>query len=232
MINTDGFEMSIPRDYQEKYNKICASWEKLTDLILEFDDYKKMIINDVNNYMAIDSNDKIKLKGAYDHNNEELGLKVPLHKNKSYDIIAKAVFNYFYYDIPVDKTIENANSIYDFCAGVKRGSGGKKGVGYFELHHVTPTGLKIESLADEKVIRYFISNKGPYLLKHYADNSYAHVEAPKKVNKAYKKEWRVTYFNEAGDSENHKDYDIDYSYYKSKAREWINSLEGLQPTLF
>lgn len=48
MFNTDGCEILIPREYQDKYSEICKQWEKLTKLELEFVDYKRMVVYDVN----------------------------------------------------------------------------------------------------------------------------------------------------------------------------------------
>jgi hypothetical protein len=43
----------IPEKDQEKYLEICKEWEKLTQLSLEHDQYQKMVIKDVNNYLAV-----------------------------------------------------------------------------------------------------------------------------------------------------------------------------------
>jgi DNA polymerase elongation subunit (family B) len=48
MMNTDGFEVKIPKAFVSIYGNICDKWEKLTNLQLEFVDYKRMIISDVN----------------------------------------------------------------------------------------------------------------------------------------------------------------------------------------
>lgn len=53
MQNTDGVEMMIPEQYKQKYMEICSEWEKITQLNLEHDEYKKMVIKDVNNYIGI-----------------------------------------------------------------------------------------------------------------------------------------------------------------------------------
>jgi hypothetical protein len=47
MMNTDGFEVKIPRDFVTHFDNICDKWQKLTKLELEFVDYQKMIISDV-----------------------------------------------------------------------------------------------------------------------------------------------------------------------------------------
>ena len=39
------------------------------------------------------------------------------------------------------------------------------------------------------------------------------------------KDWKVTYFNKKFEVEDFKDYNIDYSYYISKAREQIYEIE-------
>jgi hypothetical protein len=75
-----------------------------------------------------------------------------------------------------------------------------------------------------KTVRYFISNKGAYLMKVYENGSIEHVEAPKVMGKR-QKDWKVTYFNKKFEVEDFKDYNIDYSYYISKAREQIYEIE-------
>jgi len=55
MQNTDGLETMIPREYEDKYYEICKEWEQITNLELEHDTYDKMIIGDVNNYIAVNT---------------------------------------------------------------------------------------------------------------------------------------------------------------------------------
>jgi hypothetical protein len=225
MINTDGAEILIPIEYQEKYFEICKQWEKLTKLELEFIDYKQIIIWDVNNYISETYENKTKCKGKIEFKD------IPLHKNRSHNIIPIAVYNYFIKNIPIEDTIYNHRNIFDFCAGVKASKSGIKGISWYELHSIDRENLIKEKLS--KTVRYFISKKGKYLMKCCEDNSISHVEAPMKINKSRIKEWRVTYFNKKFNVENFEDYNIDYSYYISHAREWITSIEDKQQlTLF
>jgi hypothetical protein len=60
MQNTDGLETMIPTAYVQKYMDICARWEQLTNLSLEHDQYTKMVIRDVNNYIAVTAEKKAK----------------------------------------------------------------------------------------------------------------------------------------------------------------------------
>ena len=53
--NTDGVEIRIPRNKQELYLEICKEWEEMTQLNLEHDTYQKLILGDVNNYIAVNT---------------------------------------------------------------------------------------------------------------------------------------------------------------------------------
>lgn len=63
--NTDGITALVPRISKWMFDYWCAEWEKLTGLKLEHVNYKKMWIRDVNNYVALGVDGKIKRKGAY-----------------------------------------------------------------------------------------------------------------------------------------------------------------------
>lgn len=217
MMNTDGLEVKIPRDQEEKYQEICKWWEELTRIPLEHVEYQKMIIRDVNNYISIFTDGKTKCKGAFEFEN------IPLHKNKSHLIIRKAVYEYFVHNTPIETTIKNHTNIFDFCAGVKASNSPAKGKSWYELHSVEGSGIRKEKLS--KTVRYYISKKGKWLFKCYSDGSQSHVEAPLNIGKI-KKDWKVTYFNKSWKCENFSDYEVCYEYYIHNAREWINQIEG------
>jgi hypothetical protein len=63
--NTDGITAYVPRELEHFFNLWCNEWEALTGLKLEHAEYKKMWIRDVNNYIALGSDGKVKRKGAY-----------------------------------------------------------------------------------------------------------------------------------------------------------------------
>jgi hypothetical protein len=84
-VNTDGVTCELPEDKTEQYDSICKQWEKDTGLALEFAEYQAMYVRDVNNYIAVYTNGKVKRKGAYQY--EELGW----HQNHSSLVIPKAV---------------------------------------------------------------------------------------------------------------------------------------------
>lgn len=152
MQNTDGLEMMIPEEHKQKYLDICAEWERITNLQLEHDEYSKLILADVNNYIAINTAGKTKCKGRFEFEN------LALHKNKSHLIVPKAVFNYFVNDVPPERTLMENKNILDYCAGVKI-------KGDWEFHETCIVNRAIETSVLQKTIRYYIANKGCKILK-------------------------------------------------------------------
>lgn len=95
MCNTDGFEYLCPVDMVEQADKLVKQWEELTGLQMEGDTYQTMWIANVNNYIALYTNGKVKLKGAYEHFREKYGddhyKYHGWHKNQSALVIPMAV---------------------------------------------------------------------------------------------------------------------------------------------
>jgi hypothetical protein len=119
MQNTDGLEMMIPEASVQDYMRICENWERLTKLELEHDEYKKMIIRDVNNYIAVTKKDKVKCKGAFEWEDLQSKKVASLHKNKSFLIIPKAIYAYFVNGILPEDFLADNKDVLDYCAGVK-----------------------------------------------------------------------------------------------------------------
>ena len=224
-INTDGLTMKIPRDKGTQYFEICEKWMKITNLELEYVKYSKMIIFDVNNYLAFYIDGKYKAKGRCEFEN------IPLHKNKSFAIIPRAFYEYHKNNVEPIDFITNHKNIYDFCAGVKSKRSDKKGGNWYQLHWVEDGDYKTKKLS--KTVRYYVSNKGATLMKHSEDGSQSHVEAPVRKGTRILKDWKVTYFNKSVIHNDFSKYDIDYTYYISKVNEWITDIKDKkQLTLF
>jgi hypothetical protein len=216
-INTDGLTMKIHRDDINQYYEICNKWMKITKLELEYVEYSKMIIFDVNNYLAFYTNGKYKAKGRCEFEN------IPLHKNKSFAIIPRAFYEYHKNNVEPVEFITNHDNIYDFCAGVKSKRSDKKGGNWYQLHWVEDGDYKTKKLS--KTVRYYVSNKGATLMKHSEDGSQSHVEAPVRKGNRILKDWKVTYFNKSVKHDDFSKYDIDYKYYISKVNEWITDIK-------
>lgn len=112
MVNTDGLEILIPRKYEKLYEQICKEWENKTKLCLEYVDYDKLIIKNVNNYLGIYTDGKVKHKGDYVIDRE-------LHQDHSMLVIPKAVEAYYVNNVPIEEFIKNHNDIFDFFKRVK-----------------------------------------------------------------------------------------------------------------
>ncbi len=216
-INTDGITVILDRKDVDEYYSICKEWEKLTRLTLEFANYKSMFISDVNNYISVYEDDKYKCKGRYEFEN------IPLHKNKSFSIIPRTVFEYFVNSVPVENTIYSSTNIFEFCAGVRAKKTELSGASWFELWSLKDDNLHREKLS--KTVRYYICNEGKQLMKCYESGSYEHVEAPIQSGKT-KRHFKCRIFNKSWKENDFKNYKIDYGYYLYKIKNMIYELEG------
>ena len=205
--NTDGVTIKVKKSKRNEVEDTCKRWEKLTSLELEYAEYKKMVINNVNNYMAQYTDGKIKDKGAsYIVNPDH-------HKNKSQRIVQIALRKYFFEGIPIRETIENHLTtkekgsewnekkqkyevpyygIYDFCIGRKV---------KWNQRYVILKGMK-DIKINEKVIRYFITKDKATMMKMYDDGR---VES---VNKGYNAKLFQNY-----EDLKPEDYGVNYEYY-------------------
>ena len=213
MQNTDGLEMMIPSGSVETYMKVCAEWEKLTRLSLEHDEYKKMIIRDVNNYIAISKKDKVKCKGAFEWEDLQSKKVATFHKNKSFLIIPKAIYAYFVHGIKPEDFLRDNTDVMDYCAGVK-----SKGSWYYEERYVDKGTLKVNRL--QKIVRYYVSKNGGKIVKCHPDGREIQVESGS---------WLQTVVNRIDPASTIDQYDINYSYYLEEINKQIEGIEVYKP---
>ena len=111
--NTDGVlvklhatnESEADREYQ-KIDDIAYEWESRVHLNLEFDEYRRVIQKDVNNYIIVAPDGRLKTKGAYVKEVGEL--------DHDLAIVNKAVVDYFAFGVPIRKTINDCKLLKDF----------------------------------------------------------------------------------------------------------------------
>lgn len=222
--NTDGVEIRIPRDKKDLYLKICEEWEDITQLNLEHDTYQKLILGDVNNYIAVNefkevgleawrkakednphylfkvkgstfSYAAVKLKGRFNFH------ELALHKNKSKLIVPKAIYNYFVKDILPEDTISKNKNILDYCIGMK-----SKGA-WKQVSRSTPNGEFVETDL-QKINRYYISKQGSKNVKIIKVNKEDGREIQCESGK-----WMQTLYNKIELQPKWDDYNIDNGYY-------------------
>lgn len=176
MQNTDGLEIMIPAHSRDKYMEICREWEEITMLKLEHDEYQKLMLWDVNNYIGLfkykevkpEDFQQLKEKNPQDLFKVENGKfyhaatkckgrfefkDLALHKNKSFLIVAKAIFYYFIHSVPPEKYLSENRDIFDYCAGVR-----VKGSWKLQQTCIIDGQVVVEDL--QKVTRYYVSKKG------------------------------------------------------------------------
>ena len=95
-----------------KIYAINDEWQTRTGFVLEEDKIKKIVQKDVNNYVMVTMDDKVKVKGSY--------LTYGISKagawniNNNATIVNKALIEYFVNGTPVEETINNCDDILEF----------------------------------------------------------------------------------------------------------------------
>jgi len=157
-INTDGITYFIHRDHEPAAATVCREWEKLTNLVLEDADYKRMWIRDVNNYIAEGMDGSLKLKGAYwtpdplDYHHSVATSQPPAwHKDLGNVISIRAAVAAMVHGVDPEAFIRLSTNPYDFMCRIKVGRSDSL------LHGGQPV---------QKNSRYYISTDGADLIKH------------------------------------------------------------------
>lgn len=246
--NTDGATFMFDESQEELFESICSKWETKTRMGLEAVDYEKLVILAVNDYVAfkkgwsdvkdqfeftsvpdsveynftipkLKGDPRIQLKNEYI---KEKGLFITnprLGKGLDSLIVPKALINYYGKGIPVEETIKNADSIWDFISFQKIGKQYK---------------ILWKNENQQHINRYYVSKKGAYLFKEKKIEKYNYktgkmdiVLSTQNVLKGFGVELFNTYIDKPID-----EYCINYKYYITKARQIINDLEPNQLTLF
>src|SRR5690606_6342852 len=186
-------------------------WEKMTSLSLEYVEYKKMVIRDVNNYLSISTSGKIKYKGAFKPN-DEMRKDGEYHKSFSQGIVATAVAKYFIDNIPVEDMVYNCTDIFEFCK-----TGNTTGDWVAETFEIKD-GNKVNVVQQQKNNRYYLSNNGVRFQKRIVkDGKLSEIE--------YESEKLVTIFN-VYEEKNFSEYDINYQYYIDECYKIIHRIDG------
>ena len=188
------------------------------------ENYKKIVIRDVNNYLCVydkeekdlkpqfgESNwynnfySKHKVKGLFQVVLEQNG-KIALNKNWSQRIVPKALYNYYIYGIPIKRTIRECKDIYDFCKMYKAASG------FVPIYTNNDGSTTILT----STTRYYVSSNGIALFK-------LHKEDKRRI--AIESKQRVTIFNKFKKKPFHE-YKVNYLYYIKECNKIINTIEN------
>ena len=141
--NTDGIFLKCPKSKKDEYDKAILEFEKLSRLNMETLSFKAMYQLAINDYFAIQSDDKIKEKGVFI-------TKTKLGKGLTPKIIPKAIQAYLLNDIPVEDTLHKATDIKDFLMSEKTG---KQWI------------VMYNNIEQQRTNRFYASTNGAYLRK-------------------------------------------------------------------
>ncbi len=200
--NTDGVTILVKNASFDTMTAINKWWMDVTQYELERTDYQKIIFSTVNDYLAIKTDGEIKKKGDFLTDFE-------LHKNKSARIVPIALERYFVNDVPVADTIHNHTNIYDFCLRQKASK---------DFHYEGIANGK--KTVYNKLIRYYVSNKGEKLLK--VKNPECQSNAPD-VAQVEAGDWVMHVCNYL--PPDHPLDNINYAYYIERAERIISKIQ-------
>lgn len=158
-INTDGLTVKVPRGLVPQVGLLARQWEKETGLELEDINYSAMHIRDVNNYIGVYEDGKLKLKGDYDSRLAGTRFDVPAqgwHQNHSAMIVPLAAKAALVDGIDIAEFITSPErDIMDFMLRTKTPHASKL---------VLVDGNRVEH-PQQGVTRYFVAHRGGKLVK-------------------------------------------------------------------
>lgn len=202
-LNTDGLTVAMLRDTENEYKAVCKAWEKQVGLELEYVDYARMFIRDVNNYLAEYTNGKVKRKGAYQY--EGLGW----HMNQSSLVIPMAAEAEMLQSIPCEEFIKehlaNPNNKFDFMLRTKVPRSSKLVLEYEDG--------RVEQ--QQNVCRYYVAKSGGKLIKLMPALEDSEDKSDRRLS--IDSAWKVKTCNDM----NTYDADIDLNYYVSEAKKLV-----------
>lgn len=122
-LNTDGIMFEFDDRFYPEVTAIIDEWQQRTGFELEEDCIKAIYQKDVNNYVMVFENGKVKTKGAY----VTWGIAPAgaFKINNDHTIVKQAVVDYFVNGTPVEETIYGCDDIFQFQIIAKAGGGYK-----------------------------------------------------------------------------------------------------------
>ena len=210
--NTDGITVRIRKDLREWFMSVCKHWELTTGLELEYADYSKMAVRDVNNYIAVKTDGSVKRIGAYAY---ETAMENPYtremgwHKDQSCLVSVKAAEAYLVHGTPVAEFIQNHDNAFDFMIMAKVRKSDR-----LEL---------ADGTVMQSTMRYFVSRSGQAMFKHMPPLP-ATPDRPRR--NAVQAGWTVTPCNDVDDFDWN---DINWLYYTTEANKLISGFIACPP---
>lgn len=106
--NTDGITLKINKKDLDVVQKITTKFDKKTGLEMEYNYFTSSHIRDVNNFVNITSDGKVKSKGAFG--------EPSIEKNSQTPIVFEAIRKYLLDGTSIRKTIKDCDDVNKFCS--------------------------------------------------------------------------------------------------------------------
>ena len=145
--NTDGIVVLFDNRKEPWLEEVMFDWMLTTSFELERSDYRALHSRDVNNYMAVKPDGKVKRKGVYAEN--------ALNKNPDFAIVPDAVAAFLSKGTPVEDTIRSSLNVR----------------GFVTIRQVTGGGVWRDEYLGKAVRFYYSTEVGADECIHYAKNS-------------------------------------------------------------
>lgn len=204
--NTDGVTALVPKDKIQSYYDVCKEWENIVKLQLEYAEYSKMFLADVNNYLAIYTDGSVKSKGRYEVAHYE---KLGWSKNHSAMIVPIAAMKYLTEEEDFRQIIFNHEDPYDMMLRVKVPRSSR-------LVLVDDEG---NDIPQQNICRYYPSKKGGDMVKIMPPLEGKEDAGDRRMS--VESDWKVSTCNNMSDF---KWVNIDYSYYITEAKKLIEGV--------
>lgn len=194
--NTDGFTFYVKDEKMDVMRDNVKRWEGVTGLTMEEAEYSSMYLRDVNNYVGVYTNGKLKQKGAYEYKN------LAWHKNMSALVVPMAVESELMGRDSSSEFIYKHRDAFDFMLRTKVDRNSRL---------ILVTGDVTEE--QQRICRYYPSVQGGKLIK---------VMKPLKAGgedrlMAMEADYDVKTCNDMSKF----NWDVDYSYYVNEANKLL-----------
>lgn len=209
-LNTDGLTVALPRNKEDEYSAVCKKWEKDVGLDLEFVEYEKMMIRDVNNYIAIYKKGGVKRKGAYQYEG------LAWHQNQSSLVVPMAAEASMVHDKDIASFVKEhfeKGNVFDFVLRTKVDRSSK-------LVLVSEDGTEVEQ---QRICRYYPSKNGGKLVKLMKALPDSEDRSDRRLS--IDSQWKVKTCNNMKDF----DGDIDFDYYVQEAEKLVIGKSSEKP---
>ena len=208
--NTDGILLYVRRKDLPLVDKLMQEWTDVSGINMERDDIQKIWQRDVNNYLLVMTNGKVKRKGAW-LNDTYLKPGYVMVGARTAFVCAKAAKEYLLTGKPIVESIMSDTDVGDFVMTCK------KGPSYSKVVQKLADGTEIELFKCNRVIASKDKSLGKiYKLKKYKDRvSYTQMASIPDNCRLMNYDLSTYDFNEVKK-------DLDYAYYLVRTMDLLN----------